>query len=385
MRVRLRAVRLHDRADQHFERRRADGLGADHAHVGGAGVVGRRVGGKVGRPDHGGDGLHSGWIPAVLTAAAHFAISDFTNARSSSGVDPRLRPPVLENSWRTAGIGERGAQQLVQLRDGVLRRLRGNEGRRPHRHLEALQAGFLQGGHIAQQQLAIGARGGQRAQLAAHHERQRRADVAEHEVDLPAHQVGQRRRRALVRHRQQIGAGGGLEQFAGDAAGGVAGAEVQPLAAGAQLREKRADVLVRAVRRHEQQQSGAADHADRLEVLHRVVGQLLEHRRVGGVRGVGRQEHRVPVRRGSGRRLCRDEPRGAGAVVDDDGLPRLGGQPLAEHARPRVRAAAGRKGNDDLERLGRVWRRGRHRRQREQGGCQEEENVAHAHRSHLNV
>ena len=175
MRVRLRAVRLHDRADQHFERRRADGLGADHAHVGGAGVVGRRVGGQVGRPDHGGvDVLHSGWIPAVLTAAAHFAISDFTNARSSSGVDPRLRPPVLENSWRTAGIGERGAQQLAQLRDGVLRRLRGNEGRGPHRHLEALQAGFLQGGHVAQQQLAIGARGGQRAQLAAHHERQRR-------------------------------------------------------------------------------------------------------------------------------------------------------------------------------------------------------------------
>ena len=60
MRVRLRAMRFHDRADQHFERRRAHGLGADHAHVGSAGVVRRGVGGKVRRPDHGGYGLHSG-------------------------------------------------------------------------------------------------------------------------------------------------------------------------------------------------------------------------------------------------------------------------------------------------------------------------------------
>src|SRR4029453_12943347 len=104
MGMRLGAMRLDDRADQYLERRRADGFGADDAHVGSAGVVRRGVGGQLRRADHGGfHVLHSGWIPAAVTAADPLLISAFTNARSSSGVDPRLRPPVLAISWRTAG------------------------------------------------------------------------------------------------------------------------------------------------------------------------------------------------------------------------------------------------------------------------------------------
>src|SRR5688500_18808709 len=49
--VRQRALAALDLADQHLQLLRAHGLGADQAEVAGAGVIGRRVRGDVGRPD----------------------------------------------------------------------------------------------------------------------------------------------------------------------------------------------------------------------------------------------------------------------------------------------------------------------------------------------
>jgi hypothetical protein len=85
----------------------------------------------------------------------------------------------------------------------------------------------------------------------------------------------------LYGHCQQIGSGGGLEQLAGDAAGGVAGAEVQPLAAGAQLREKGADVLSGLAAGTSSSNPALPTVLTGSKSFTGVVGQLPEHRRVG--------------------------------------------------------------------------------------------------------
>ena len=103
---------------------------------------------------------------------------------------------------------------------------------------------------------------------------------------------------------------------------------------------------------HHQHLAALAEAGDRREVLHRVVGQLLVQVLVGGVRGVGGDQHRVAVGRGACAAACAAmHAAGAGLVVDHHRLLGLLGDRLAERARELVGGAAGGERHDEGDRL----------------------------------
>ena len=118
------------------------------------------------------------------------------------------------------------------------------------------------------------------------------------------------------------------------------------------------DELFRRLRRHagmhDQHVGRGADQDDRLEILGRIVGQLLQVLQDR----LGRMEAHVD-RVAVGRRL-RDEvggdhAAGAGALLGDDGHAGIVvGDPLRDRAREQVGDAAGRRRNDDADRLVRI-------------------------------
>jgi hypothetical protein len=92
---------------------------------------------------------------------------------------------------------------------------------------------------------------------------------------------------------------------------------------------------------------GGAD--DRRKVLHRVVGEVLQHRDVAGVGGVGAEDQRVAIGRTARDFLRSNAAERAGAVLDQHRLaPRIL-QMLAHQPRHIVRPGTGRKRHDDLD------------------------------------
>ena len=53
-------------------------------------------------------------------------------------------------------------------------------------------------------------------ELPALHQRQRHAEIVEHEIDAAGHEVGQRRRRAAIRHVLEFHVRHHLEQLGGE-------------------------------------------------------------------------------------------------------------------------------------------------------------------------
>jgi hypothetical protein len=103
-----------------------------------------------------------------------------------------------------------------------------------------------------------------------------------------------------------------------------------------------------------QHRRNAAQYDDRREILDRIVGQLAEQMRVGGHRGVRRNQEREAVRRRARDRLRANGIIPAGAVIDDDRLaPRLG-QPLGDDTGHGVGDPAGRNRHDELNGTARI-------------------------------
>jgi len=112
--------------------------------------------------------------------------------------------------------------------------------------------------------------------------------------------------------------------------------------------------------------SSGAEIRDRREGSHRVVGLLLEQERAEREwRGV-REHEGGAVGRRAGDLQPADGAARAGLVVDHHRLPELLAELLGHDAREDVAGAAGREGDDDLDRLVRPLRE---RRQRERGGA----------------
>ncbi len=84
--------------------------------------------------------------------------------------------------------------------------------------------------------------------------------------------------------------------------------------------QKLAHVLVRRTGVDHHHLPALAQPGDGREIFHRVVRQFLVQVLVGGVRGVGGDEHAVAVGRGLGHCRGRDHAAGARLVVDDHGL-----------------------------------------------------------------
>ena len=80
-----------------------------------------------------------------------------------------------------------------------------------------------------------------------------------------------------------------------------------------------------------------AQLADRREIRDRVVGKAPQHHRRGDMRGDGEQ-HGVAIGRGTRRGLGADQPAGAAAVVDHDGLAEFAPPWVPPSAAPRGRS-----------------------------------------------
>ena len=145
-----------------------------------------------------------------------------------------------------------------------------------------------------------------------------------------------------------------LEHLAGDAArrAAAAVAELAGLLLG--LRQQLGNGPVRRVGAHHQHLAALAEAGDRNEILHRVVGQLPVEMLVGGMRGVGRDQHRVAVGRSAGHGLRAEHAAGAGLVVDHHRLLGLLGDRRAERARQLVGGAAGGERHDEGQRPRRI-------------------------------
>ena len=102
---------------------------------------------------------------------------------------------------------------------------------------------------------------------------------------------------------------------------------------------------------------------DRLEILLRIVAEVLVEADVDRERGAGRQQDGVAVGRGARDGVGRDAAAGAGAVLDHHRLLEDFLHLLGEDARHHVARAAGRKAEDQRDRLGReLGRAGRRHR-----------------------
>ena len=178
----------------------------------------------------------------------------------------------------------------------------------------------------------------------------RHGEVDHHDRDLPGDDVGHRRHAAAIRHVLRLGADLLQEHFHEQmvrrrcAGGAVAHLAVLAFDQLDQVRQRRrADVRV-----GDQRELRRADEADRREVLHRVVGQLLVDARPDRQRRHRREKQRVAVgRRFARRRWRRSRVPAPTRLSTMTGLLELVLQLRRQQAHQDVGAAAGRERADE--------------------------------------
>ena len=109
------------------------------------------------------------------------------------------------------------------------------------------------------------------------------------------------------------------------------------------------EIVRRKILLHDDGDGGVGDDADRREILHRVVGLRLDHRR--GHRVAGRDHQRaVAVLRALGDDVAGDGAAGAGLVLDHDALAEHFAERLGDDARGDIGAAAGAEADHHVDR-----------------------------------
>lgn len=258
-----------------------------------------------------------------------------------------------------------------------LGRLGGGEQADPGDHGHVVDAGLLHGGRLGDEGRALVVHDRQRGQLAGLDVRQGLGQGGEEQVDVAAEQVVDGQRAALVGDVDHLDLLARLEHQAGEVLrAAVAGRRVrQRLGLGLGGGEHGAGGRELQAVLDDQHHRLVGQLGDGGEVGLRVVGQRLEDADVGGQERGRRGHQRVAVRRRLGHHRQADAARGAGAVVDHEGLAGLGRQLLADQARDHVDAAAGGQRHHDLHGvvgvlvggLGRGAQERRRRQQRAQG------------------
>ena len=177
----------------------------------------------------------------------------------------------------------------------------------------------------------------------------RRRQVVEHDLDLPAHQVGQRRHRAAVRHVQHVHPGHHLEHLAGDVAGTSDSGRrhVELAGIGFGIGDELGDGLHRQRIIDIQDLIAAAEGGDRRDFAGEIDGAIER-----GVDHVVRRndQQRVTVRRRARDHLGSDIGGGARPVLDDECLAEPLLQPFRHQASEDVDRLPGGKADDDAHR-----------------------------------
>ena len=171
----------------------------------------------------------------------------------------------------------------------------------------------------------------------------------------PVDDRGVELRGLLVDHVLHLRAGGRLEQLRAQVhrVADRPRAVVELARVGLGVGDQVAHGLVLAVGRHGEEEVGLEQRQQRVEVLGRVVGQLLEQRRIGREVHVVEHDQVVPVLGAALEGVDRDEAVAAGPVLDHHRLAPGARELVGHQARHAVRAAAHRERRDDAHRLGR--------------------------------
>ena len=156
----------------------------------------------------------------------------------------------------------------------------------------------------------------QRRKLAAVNVAGARGVFKKQHLDLPADQIGDRIGDGLVRHAGHRRAGFDAKQFRSHQRGRVVVSVKHLARIGLRGVDQRRNRIDRAAGRYHRNRPERAKRADVLEILDRVVRQLLVQADIGGMGAVGREHQGVAVRRGVLGKLGADNAVGARLVFD---------------------------------------------------------------------
>ena len=154
-------------------------------------------------------------IPVSLRIRVHFASSSWMRRVKSSGVLLITSEPSFSKVWRVRGWSSTFSSASRTFATTSFGVADGSGEGRGRRRFEAADARFVDRRHVGQEHRALQCRHRDRAQLARLDVRARRADLVEHEMDLPAEEIDHRGAAALVRHVQELHLRHRLEKLAG--------------------------------------------------------------------------------------------------------------------------------------------------------------------------
>ena len=263
---------------------------------------------------------YSGLIPTVFTRFRphrDLAVDDGGKLFRAA----RLRLGALDGEPAANVVtGERCIERLVELLDDRARRA-GRRCQTPsQRHVVARKSRLREGRHLRKERGAPGAGHAQRVDRAGEDVTMRVRNRADQHADMAAEQIVERRTRALVGHMRELHAGPIGEQLdrevieSADAGRSVGNRSCGLLADLDQLGERTGG----KARMHRDQVRGGGDQPDRIEVLARVIAEVLHQAGRRADRRAGDHQQRVAIGRGLGDRTGRNRAAGAAAIVDDD-------------------------------------------------------------------
>ena len=224
----------------------------------------------------------------------------------------------------------------------------------PGQRLEARIAAFGDGRDFRRDRRAFEAGDGQRPQLARLDVRQDADRVAEHDVQRAAHQITDGQRRAAIGHMRHLQTGFACEQL-GDEMVGRADAGRAVVHRAGLAPGQRHELLHGLGGRFgidDQDVGIGRRHGDRSEVLHRIVGQRLVDGRINRDRARLAEQQRIAIGLRLGDEIGADDRARAALVLDHDRLAGILRDLLGHDARHRIRPAARRVGDDELDRFG---------------------------------
>ena len=295
---------------------------------------------------------HSGWIPRLATTSAQRARSRTTISPSAVGVELAGLRPCASNTLLASGefrIAATSWLSRATISGGVPLGAKKPYHMSTSTPFNPLSPRVGTSGKLRQ---ALGTAGGDRLQLAGADVLGGDMDGQEHVADLAAQKILHRARRALVGHVHQLDARRGLDQRhrqmmrRADARAAVG----ERLGRGLGRRDQLAERVGLLAGMGHQHQRAPGREAERREVGHRIVGQVLVEAGVHDQR-VDRRHQRLAVGLGARHLLAADIAAGARDILHHHGLAEPGRQPLGHEAGDDVGAGAGRERHHELDRL----------------------------------
>ena len=245
-------------------------------------------------------------------------------------------------------VGQRLAHRRIQPRHHRGRHAAWAHQRVPIGHRIARQ-GFRHGRRIGQQRAAAGGGRGQGAQPPTLNMWQGGAGRGAGEIHLARDDIGDQRAAAAIAHLNGLNARHGIEQAARQMPGAThAGMAIaQGIRPRPRRRQQRCEISKGLVRRADEEIENIASQADRREIHPRVKAQIAEQRGVQRQGGDGAHQQRMAIRGRAQHHLAGQIARGAGFVLHHHRLAKRGLKPGRHGPDGDIRAAAGRKADDN--------------------------------------